>query len=90
MTLDDLQHIKKWHMAHRLDHPVEYHAWDMMLTLWVIGWVGMLPAGAFGVLWTMPLCAVAAAAPTLYAAWRVKAHRQGRLRCDWIAAIPRR
>ena len=89
MTLDELQRIKKWHVAHRHDHPVEYHTWDTMLTLWVMGWVGWLPAFAFDALWSVPLCALAMAAPGLYVAWRLKAHRQGRLRCDWQPAAIR-
>ena len=56
MTLNELQRIKKWHVAHRADHPVEYHLWDAILTLWVMGWVGFLPAYAFGQFWTC-LCA---------------------------------
>ncbi len=86
MTLEDLQRIKKWHVAHRCDHPVEYHMWDMVLTLWVMGWVGWLPAFAFDALWSFPLCAFAMGAPGLYVAWRLKAHREGRLRCDWQVA----
>jgi hypothetical protein len=89
MTLDELQRIKKWHVAHRADHPVEYHIWDMMLTVWVMGWVGWLPAFAFDALWSFPLCALAMAAPGLYVAWRLRAHRQGRLRCDWQPAAVR-
>jgi hypothetical protein len=89
MSLDELQRIKKWHVAHRHDHPVEYHTWDALLTLWVMGWVGWLPAFAFDALWSMPLCALAMAAPGLYVAWRLKAHREGRLRCDWQPAAIR-
>jgi hypothetical protein len=84
MTLNELQRIKKWHVAHRSEHPVEYHLWDAMLTLWVMGWVGWLPAYAFEQFWTMPLCVVATAAPSLYVAWRMKAHRAQKLRCDWL------
>ena len=40
MDLDALQRIKKWHVAHQQDHPVEYHILDAMLVLWVMGWVG--------------------------------------------------
>lgn len=86
MTLDQLQRIKKWHVAHRADHPVEYHIWDTLLTVWVMGWVGWLPAFAFDALWSFPLCAFAMAAPGLYVTWRLKAHRAGRLRCDWQPA----
>lgn len=84
MTLNELQRIKKWHVAHRADHPIEYHLWDAMLTLWVMGWVGFLPAYAFEQLWTVPLCALAVAAPSLYVGWRLKAHRKQKLRCDWL------
>jgi hypothetical protein len=86
MSLDELQRIKQWHVDHRSDHPVEYHLWDAMLTLWLMGWVGWLPAFAFEAMWAAPLCMTAMFAPTLYVAWRGKAHRARRLRCDWIAA----
>jgi hypothetical protein len=89
MSLDQLQRIKKWHVAHRRDHPVEYHVWDALLTLWVMGWVGWLPAVALDAVWSMPLCALAMAAPGIYVAWRLKAHREGRLRCDWQPAAVR-
>ena len=84
MTLDEIHRIKKWHVAHRRDHPVEYHLWDAMLTLWLMGWVGWLPAIAFGAYWAAPLCLVASLAPSAYVAWRMKAHQQHRLRCDWV------
>jgi hypothetical protein len=83
MTLDELQRIKKWHVAHRGDHPVEYHLWDGILTLWLMGWVGWLPVLAFGAVWAAPLLVAGALAPSAYVAWRMKAHRQQRLRCDW-------
>ena len=66
MTLNELQRIKQWHVAHRADHPIEYHLWDAILTLWVMGWVGFLPAYAFEQFWTLPLCALAIAAPGMY------------------------
>jgi hypothetical protein len=86
MTLAEMQRIKQWHVEHKADHPLEYQLWDAMLTLWVMGWVGWLPAYALQELWAMPLCVLATAAPRLYAGWRMKAHRAHRLRCDWIAA----
>lgn len=84
MTLDELQRIKQWHLAHQRDHPVEYHAWDAMLTVWLVGWVGWIPVLAFDAFWAVPLLALAMAAPSLYVAWRMKAHRSRRLRCDWL------
>ena len=71
-------------MTHREDHPLEYQLWDAMLTLWLIGWVGWLPAFAFDAIWAAPLCLAASFAPTVYVAWRASAHRAHRLRCDWL------
>ena len=84
MDLDTLQRIKRWHVSHQSDHPVEYHAWDAMLTLWLVGWVGWIPAFAFDALWAVPLLILAMAAPTLYVSWRAWAHQKRRLRCDWL------
>lgn len=84
MTLDELQRIKQWHVAHREDHPVEYHLWDAVLTLWLVGWVGWIPAFAFEALWTAPLLALSMSAPTMYVTWRDRAHQARRLRCDWL------
>jgi hypothetical protein len=84
MDLDALQRIKQWHVAHQNDHPVEYRIWDAMLTLWLVGWVGWLPAFTFDALWTAPLLAVAMSAPTMYETWRARAHQARRLRCEWI------
>ena len=85
MDMAGLQRIKRWLVSHQQDHPVEYHTWDIMLTLWLMGWVGWIPAFAFDALWTVPLLVLGMSAPTLYVAWRAKAHREQRLRCDWIA-----
>ena len=84
MSLDELQRIRQWNVAHQRDHPLEYHAFEVMLTLWVVGWVGWVPAFVFDALWAAPLLAVAMSAPALYVTLRLKAHRSRRLRCDWI------
>lgn len=39
LTLAKLQRIKRWQLAHKQAHPLEYQAWDAVLTLWVMGWV---------------------------------------------------
>jgi hypothetical protein len=91
MTLEDLQRIKRWHVAHRHTHPIECRAWDAMLTLWLAGWVGWVPAFLLDAIWSLPLLILAIAAPSLYVAWRMKAHRERRIRCDWsYAALPTR
>jgi hypothetical protein len=84
IALTELQCIKKWHVAHRKDHPLEYHVWDTVLTLWLIGWVGWLPAFALEAWWALTPCAVAILVPRLYVGWRKQAHIQQRLRCDWM------
>ncbi|MGE4241995.1 hypothetical protein [Ramlibacter sp.] len=83
MDLDELQRIRQWHARHRNDHPVEYHLWDAMLTLWLAGWVGCIPAWVLEAEWAFPLCLAAISAPSLYVAGRLKAHRARKLRCDW-------
>lgn len=88
LTLDELQRIKQWHMAHRADHPLEYELWDTLLTLWVMGWAGGLAAFALEAAWAYPLCVLAIYSPRLYVGWRVRAHTTGRLRCDWLDRLP--
>jgi len=85
LTLAEMQRIKRWHVAHRDDHPLEYQLWDLLLSVWLMGWLGWLPALALDELWVWPLCLLAMAAPRLYVAWRWHAHRLRRLRCDWLA-----
>lgn len=84
LTLAELQRIKQWHVAHRAEHPLEYHLWDMVLTLWLLGWMGYLPALALDDLWAVPLCVLGTFVPTLYVSWREKAHLARRVRCDWL------
>lgn len=84
LTLAELHRIKQWHVAHRAQHPLEYHLWDAVLTVWLMGWMGWLPALALEALWALPLCLLATLCPTLYVAWRARAHAARRLRCDWL------
>ncbi len=86
LTLNDLQRIKKWHVAHKAEHPFEYEVLDAVLTLWMMGWVGWLPAVIFDAEWALPLCALGMALPGLYVRWRAAAHARQRLRCDWLSA----
>ena len=84
MTIEQLHRIKAWHVAHQREHPVEYQLWDAVLTFWLMGWVGWLPLLAFDAIWAAPICLLGMSAPTLYVAWRSRAHRAQRLRCDWL------
>jgi hypothetical protein len=87
MTLDQFQELSQWHLRHQHDHPLEGHAWTMVLTLWLAGWVGA-PAA-----WLLAGKAEAMAAaalvllPRIYLGWRERLHRRGRLRCDWIVVM---
>ncbi len=87
LTLAELQRIKRWQVAHKNAHPLEYQAWDAVLTLWVMGWVGWLPALAVENPWACLLCLLGTVAPRLYVSWRAHAHRIGRLRCDWLEQL---
>jgi len=85
MSLQELHRIKLWHISHKEDHPLEYQLFDIVLTVWAMGWVGYLPALLFAV-WALPLCVIGTMLPGIYVAWRQRAHRAGRLRCDWSQA----
>ena len=45
--LNELQRIKAWLVAHKPSHPLEYHSFDAVLTLWMMGWIGWLPVLLF-------------------------------------------
>ena len=87
MTLKQLNAFKRWHVAHRNDHPVEYQFCDAVLSLWVAGWVGLLSAMILRALGLLPFLFAAAWAPDLYHALRRSLHHHGWLRCDWLAAV---
>lgn len=90
LTLTQMQRIRQWHAAHRAARPLECHAWDAALCCWVMGWVGWLPVFLLELFWAAPLCLLGSLTPRLYVGWRVRAHRRGRLRCDWLAVVGRR
>lgn len=87
MTLHQLQALKRWHVAHRADHPLEYHVFDAVLTAWLLGWIGVPPAMLLGDTNLLPLCFVAFMAPELYRGLRSWLHRSARLRCDWLGVL---
>jgi hypothetical protein len=89
MTLNQLVVLKQWHLAHRQERPVEFHAWEAVLTLWLFGW---LAAPAALLLWRLPglvLCIALMLAPRAYVELRRDLHRRRRLRCDWLYAVRR-
>ena len=87
LTLLQLQKLKNWHVAQRGAHPLEYEVWNAVLTAWLMGWIGCLPALMFDTPWALPLCLLGVLAPQLYVHARARAHESGRLRCDWLGLV---
>jgi len=84
ITLAQLQRIKHWREARHASNPMERRMWETVLTLWMMGWVGWLPAFEAEAYWAFPLCLLGIFSPPLYVHWRGKAHAARRLRCDWL------
>ncbi len=88
LRLSQLTRVRAWMVAHKRERPLEYHSWDAVMTLWVMGATGWLPAVVLGdAWWGVPLCLLGFWMPTHYARWRARAHAAGRLRCDWLTVL---
>ncbi|WP_431097901.1 hypothetical protein [Polaromonas aquatica] len=87
VTLAQLQRVKDWREAQRSTHPLECQLWEVVLTAWLLGWTGWLPAYAFEAVWAYPLCVLGILAPRLYVYARARAHAARRLRCDWLDLV---
>ena len=87
LTLLQLQRVKNWHVAQQGSHPIEYEIWNAVLTVWLMGWIGCLPALTFDAPWALPLCLLGVLTPQLYVNLRAQAHTRGRLRCDWLDLV---
>jgi hypothetical protein len=87
MTLEQHHEIRLWLVRHRRDHPIEKEAWEGVLTLWLVAWVGWPTA----LLLSQPIVLAASLPlmflPALYVAVRRYLHRQHWLRCDWIDVL---
>jgi hypothetical protein len=87
MTLQQFQSLRRWHLRHWHNKPVETHIWDAVVTLWMTGWV----AGPAGLLlqieWAWTGSCALLFLPGLYVALRDRMHRRGTLRCDWIIVL---
>lgn len=87
MTLRQLSQIKRWMVLHGRRHAVELQVWDLVLCCWVLGWVA-LPGMLLIKAWlALPALMLAMQLPALYVRWRVRLHRGGRVRCDWLCAL---
>jgi hypothetical protein len=87
MTLDQFQDLKRWHNLHAGDRPLEGHAWNAVLTLWLVGWVGSPAAWLLGNDWLAAGGIALLLLPGAYVALRQQLHRHHMLRCDWIDAV---
>lgn len=87
MKLSQLTLIKRWQVAHRGDHPIEYHAWDVVLTCWMMGCVST-PLVLLLWPWALPLSLGLFLSPGLYVNCRRQLHLRGVLRCDWLEIVP--
>jgi hypothetical protein len=89
MTLQQLQQFKQWHLNHH-GRSVELAVCDLVLGAWIGGWALLAELIVIGELWLLPISLGLTLAPMLYVALRRRLHRQGRLRCDWLAAVQNR
>jgi hypothetical protein len=88
MTLQQLSRVKRWQVAHRACAPLEYHVWDTVLTLWLMGWVGLPAAVLVQTAAGVAACIAMSFAPAFYVELRTLLHQTGRLRCDWLPVLP--
>ena len=89
MTLHQLSVLKQWHVSHKRERPIEFHTWDAMLTLWIMGWMGVPAAVILGKLSGLLACTAFFFAPAGYVRLRRRLHARGLLRCDWLKALQR-
>jgi hypothetical protein len=87
MNVRQMSSLKHWHMTHRRRSPLERNVWDIVLTLWLVGWIGVPPALLLHWNWAAALCALMCFAPSAYVHLRRRLHASGRLRCDWLGAL---
>jgi hypothetical protein len=87
MNFTQLTAMRAWMLAHRATQPIEYHTWDAVLTLWLMGWMG---APAFVLLdepWEVLACVALLFVPPGYLKLRQRLHHRDSLRCDWLDAV---
>lgn len=87
MTLRQFQELKHWHFHQGRRHPVEKALWDLILTVWLLGWVGGPAALLLHAGWAELACLGLLFLPGRYVAARRSLHAKRRLRCDWIVAL---
>lgn len=86
MRLQEFHALKVWHRQHGR-HPVERIVWDTVLTIWMLGWIGVPTSLLLDAGWAETACLGVLFLPGLYVALRRRLHRKRVLRCDWISAL---
>jgi Na+-driven multidrug efflux pump len=87
MNLEQMATVKRWHLTHHRQASVEGRVWDLVLTAWVMGLVGVPPALVLASALGGVACALLLMAPKGYVGLRRRLHRSGRLRCDWLGSL---
>ena len=87
MTLHQYHELRLWHLRHWRRHPVEKNVWELVLTIWLMGWVGAPTAFILHSGWAETACLSVLFLPGLYVGLRRRLHRHGLLRCEWISAL---
>jgi len=87
MTLEQLHDLRVWYVRHGQRRPVEKNVWDAVLTLWLMGWMGMPISWVLHRPWTAVSSIALTFLPNAYVALRRRLHRTHRLRCDWLNAL---
>ena len=87
MTLQQFHELKVWHQRQGRRHPVEKSLWDVVLTIWLLGWVGAPSAFLLHAGWAEAACLSVLFLPGLYVTLRRSLHRAHLVRCDWISAL---
>ena len=87
MTLVQFERLKMWHQRHWREQPIEQHAWDMVRTFLLAGWVGFPSAFPVHARRAAAVCAALLFLPGAYVGLRRLLHRAGIVRCDWTVAL---
>lgn len=87
MTLNQLSAMRAWMVANRHGRPVENHAWDAVLTLWLMGWMGAPAFIVLDDLWAELACVALFFTPRIYLWLRHRLHQRRRVRCDWLVVL---
>jgi hypothetical protein len=87
MTLNQLHSLKVWHLRQGAAKRMEWQLWEVVLTLWLMGWAGIPAALLAGSAWMPLACVLLMPLPSGYVLLRSRLHRQGRLRCDWLVLL---